>query len=190
MEFLVKKNNNSLGRTEKKEEASHVMLEIDEYNSIMRQLENLKRINKERSNSERQLKQKKERSGYILLGYDTNKMRTEFEGKSYSFETRRLLLESPYDVHFDYKTALELAQEDLIRLCDGFGADICIDKNLIANEQMLKNFFSIDSEKALFVGGLEAQRNGAWAVRLYANFTPNVPIDCIKKQPNKNDKER
>lgn len=190
MDFLRKNSNNSMSKVEGLEEATHVMMNVDEYNSLIRQLDNLKRINRERSNSERELTPKKERSGYILLGYDTNKMRLDFKEKSYSYETRRLLLESPYDVKFNYKTALELIQADMIQICGGFGADICIDKSLIDNEQMLNNYFNPDSEKALFIGGLEAQRNGAWAVRLYANYTPDIPVDCIKEQPNKKDKER
>ena len=54
---------------------------------------------------------------------------------------------------------------------------------------MFGSFFQKDSDNMLFVAGLEAQKNGFWAVRLYANFTPNVPQDVIK-QTNNNDKER
>lgn len=189
MDFLIKSSTNKVRKADSQEDASHVMMKIEEYNSIINQLENLKRINKERSNKERNLKPKKKRSGYILLGYDTNNFRMNFDKESVSYECRRLLLETPHNVQFNYKDALSQVIEDMTTLSESFNASICIDKNSIINKEMFGSFFQKDSDNMLFVAGLEAQKNGFWAVRLYANFTPNVPQDVIK-QTNNNDKER
>lgn len=188
MDFLIKSNTNKVRKADGQEEASHVMMKIEEYNSIIKQLENLKRINRERSNSERGLKPKKERSGYVLLGYDTNNFRMNFDKESVSYECRRLLLETPHNIQFNYKDALSQVIEDMTILSESFNASICIDKNSIIDKEMLESFFQKDSDNMLFVHGLEAQRSGFWAVRLYANFTPDVPQDVIKQ--NNNDKER
>ena len=98
MDFLIKSSTNKVRKADSQEDASHVMMKIEEYNSIINQLENLKRINKERSNKERNLEPKKKRSGYILLGYDTNNFRMNFDKESVSYECRRLLLETPHNV--------------------------------------------------------------------------------------------
>lgn len=184
MDFLIKSNTNKVRKADSQEEASHVMMKIEEYNSIINQLENLKRINKERSNSERGLKPKKQRSGYILLGYDTNNFRMNFDKESVSYECRRLLLETPHNIQFNYKDALSQVIEDMTTLSESFNASICIDKNSIIDKEMFESFFQKDSDNMLFVAGLEAQKNGFWAVRLYANFTPDIPTDCIKQNDN------
>ena len=188
MDFLIKNTNNKMCKADSESNASHVMMNIEEYTSIMNQLENLKRINRERSNSERGLKPKKERSGYVLLGYATNNFRMNFGKDSNSYECRRLLLETTYDVRFNYKDALSQVIEDMTTLSESFGASICIDKNSIMDKEMFESFFQKDSGNVLFVHGLEAQRDGFWAVRLYANYTPDVPADCIKETTN--NKER
>lgn len=188
MDFLIKTNNNKVNKADNQDSASHVMMKIEEYNSIMNQLENLKRINRERSNKERNLEPKKQRSGYILLGYDTNNFKMNFGKDSISYECRRLLLETPHDVRFNYKDALSQVIEDMTALSESFNASICIDKNSIIDKEMFESFFQNDSDNTLFISGLEAQRNGFWAVRLYANFTPDVPQDVIKQ--NDNNKER
>lgn len=184
MDFLIKSNTNKVRKADSQENASHVMMKIEEYNSIMNQIENLKRINRERSNSERNLEPKKKRSGYILLGYDTNNFRMNFDKESVSYECRRLLLETPHDVRFNYKDALSQVIEDMTTLSESFNASICIDKNSIIDKEMFESFFQKDSDNMLFVHSLEAQRSGFWAVRLYANFTPDVPTDCIKQNDN------
>lgn len=161
--------------------ATHVLMTIKEYDSLETTIQNLKRINKERSNKERGLEPKKQRSGYILLGYDTNDFKLKFAKENTSYECRRLLLETPYTVSLSYKKAYDLILEDLLKLCGEFNADSVIEKTAILTVEMADSYFSMESAKVFFMTSLEAQRNGIWAVRLYANFTPNVPVDCIKE---------
>lgn len=68
MDFLIKNTNNKMCKADSESNASHVMMNIEEYTSIMNQLENLKRINRERSNSERGLKPKKSVPAMFYLG--------------------------------------------------------------------------------------------------------------------------
>mgnify|MGYP005758367629 FL=1 len=186
MDLLYLDENKKLHRCVEGIEPTHVHMTIEEYNNLQSVLLNLKRICKEKSNQERNLKPKKERSGYILLGYDTNDFRMKFKESSVSFEARRLLIETPYSIGINYKEATNLIKSDLADMVLQFGAFGLIDKNNLLTDDMMKDLFKSDSDKYLIFVGLEAQRNGLWAARLFANFTPDVPVDLIKQ----NEKER
>ncbi len=175
-------DNHKLKPCQNGQDFSHILLTAKEYETMTLAIESLKRINRERSNAERNIKPKKDRSGYIVLGYDTNNFRIEFDEKTSSHEARRLLLETPYGLQIGYKEALTLILNDLAELSLEFGAFGCIDKRSIASKDIFESFFKADSEKFLIIFGLEAQRNGLWSVRLYANFTAIIPLDCIKQQ--------
>lgn len=64
-----------------------------------------------------------------------------FGKDSNSYECRRLLLETTYDVRFNYKDALSQVIEDMTTLSESFGASICIDKNSIMDKEMFESFF-------------------------------------------------
>ena len=50
------------------------------------------------------------------------------------------------------------------------------------------NEIAESENKIIIIGHVEMQRNGQWAVRLYTNYTPQVPEDFIKQQGgDKND---
>ncbi len=186
MDFLYKDENKRMNLCEESQ-ATHVLLTIEEYNSKCKTNQNMHRILKEKQNASRGIQPKKQRSGYILLGYDTNKFRLEFDKETIGYDTRRLLLETPYPISLNYKSALELVMDDMAKLAIELGAFTCISKESIANAEIFKSFFNSESEKYLFCSGLEAQRNGIWAVRLHANYTPDIPPDLIKQ--NENNKE-
>ena len=184
MDFLYLDENKKLKKCVEGIEATHVHMTIEEYNNMQSVLLNLKRICTEKSNQERGIKPKKERSGYILLGYDTSDFRMKFAESSVSFETRRLLIETPYSIGINYKEATTLIKNDLSEIALDCGAFGLVDKKLLLTADMIKDIFKVDSEKYLIFSGLEAQRNGVWAARLFANFTPDVPADLIKQKEN------
>ena len=186
MDLLYLKKKKKLHKCVEGIEPTHVHMTIEEYNNLQSVLLNLKRICKEKSNQERNLKPKKERSGYILLGYDTSDFRMKFKESSVSFEARRLLIETPYSIGINYKEATNLIKSDLSDMVLEFEAFGLVDKISLLTDEMVKDLFKSDSDKYLIFVGLEAQRNGLWAARLFANYTPNVPIDLIKQ----NEKER
>lgn len=188
MKKLYLDENKKLRECRGSEEAAYVHMSIEEYNALTSIMQNLKRINKEKSNQERNIQPKKQRSGYILLGYDTAEFRIKFK-EIMGYECRRLLLESPYSVELKYRDALTLAVDDLAKIACEFGAALVIEKTDIVNETMFSEYFNENSEKILFITGLEAQRNGQWAIRLFANFTPDVPVDLIKNGGKDNDKK-
>lgn len=185
MQYLYLNENNRLQKCDAQHEATHVHMTIEEYNSLISIMQNLKRINKEKSNQEREIQPKKHRCGYLLLSYDTNTFRMNFGKESASFESRRLLLETPYRINLGYKDTLKLVNEDVLKIANSFNATTSLDKNSISNIEEFYNYFTKDAENILFIYGLEAQRNGFWAVRLFANFTPDVPVDCINDNKKK-----
>lgn len=178
MDFLYKTKENRMSRCTL-ERAEFVMMSKSEYEELQKSIEELKRVVRERSNAERKIQPKKQRSGYILTGYDSADYRMSFSGKSYSYKSRRLLLETPYPITMSYPEAYSAAVEDLKILAGTFGAFDCISDDTIPTEDFLKDLYSPESEKYLITTGLEA-KNNLWAIRIYANFTPQIPTDMIK----------
>ncbi|MCD8378103.1 MAG: hypothetical protein LUB59_04865 [Candidatus Gastranaerophilales bacterium] len=166
-----------------KENAEYVLMSADEYSVLQFSLDQLKRVNRERQNASRGLTPKKERSGYILLSYDSNTFKMSFQKNTASSPARRLLLETPYTIKVSYDAAKNFIMEDLEKLKDQLQCDEIIDKKDIKNSEKFIEVF--EENDNIIYSGLELQRGGTWAVRLYANYSVVIPEDMINFKEDK-----
>ncbi|ERI79426.1 hypothetical protein [[Clostridium] symbiosum] len=188
MQKLYLNEDNKLKPVDSEHEATHVHMTIEEYNNLVNANENLRRIVREKSNADRELIPKKERSGYLISGYDTYKLRLDVdEGKPF-LNVRRLLLESPYSVSSDFFETENLIYQDIdVKLYKLLQAEAIVKLDSIDSIEAV-NEIAESENKIIIIGHVEMQRNGQWAVRLYTNYTPQVPEDFIKQQGgDKND---
>lgn len=185
MQFLKLNERNRLEKAPK-EEATHVHLTIDEYNQLKdfeRTATNLQRILKEKSCSERNITNKKERSGYLILGYDTYNLKFNFDSSKTKM-VRRLLLESPYEISINYNEVEEFIIKDMQKvILEELKADGIIYIDNIQDQNVADEIFR-SQDNLLILGHVEMQRSGNWAARLYANYTPDIPKDLIKINEN------
>lgn len=184
---LFYKNGNEYIVCDGRHDADIIVLSMSEYDDMMRQLMELKRINKEKSNAERGITPKKQRSGYVLLSYDTSPFRLNAGKEVLEAPTRRLLFETPYSVEMFYREAYSAVRDDFIRLAGKLGADDLEEKRNIKRNEFIR-IFGNNAKNTVILCGLELQRNQMWAARLHANFTPRIDRDFIKKQ-DKNKQE-
>lgn len=182
MELLCK---NKIGEYQVCGEADNpeiVVLTIGEYLDYTKQITELKRVIRERSNSERGISPKKTRSGYVLLTYDTQMFRMQFKDQNIGAKSIRLLLETPYPLNTFYKDAYNSVIDDLIQIQNQLSADQVIKINSIKTTNQFMSLFKADAKKILIADSLEAQRSGYWALKLYANYIPHIGEDLLKQQ--------
>lgn len=184
MQKLYLNESNRLKPIDESHEATHVHMTIDEYNDLVNATENLRRILTEKANAERGIIPKKERSGYIMLGYDSYTMRFNFENGTQSLPVRRLLLETPYSIESEYFETEKLVYNDIDQhLYDNLKADGFMEIDEI-DKDILKELGD-GNNNILIIGHLEMQRSNQWGVRLYTNYTPVIPSDLIKENNKK-----
>ena len=181
MQKLYLNEDKKLKPVDEKHEATHVHMTIEEYNNLVNANENLKRIVREKSNANRDLTPKKERSGYLVLSYDTYKLRLDVDDGKPFLNVRRLLLESPYSISSDFFESENLIYQDIDeKLYKLLQAEAIVKLDSIDSIEAV-NEITESENKIIIIGHIEMQRNGLWAIRLYTNYTPRVPEDFIKQ---------
>jgi len=182
MQKLYLNEDNKLKPADSEHEVTHVHMTIEEYNNLVNANKNLRRIVREKANADRDLTPKKERSGYLILGYDTYKLRLDVdEGKPF-LNVCRLLLESPYSVRSDFFETEKLIFQDIDeKLYKLLQAEAIVKLDSMDSIESVNEIAELEN-KIIIIGHVEMQRNGQWAVRLYTNYMPQVPEDFIKNQ--------
>lgn len=181
MQKLYKNSANRMLPVDDKHEAEYYLMTVEEFDVLDKSLKELKRINKERSNANRRIDPKKERTGYMCLAYTTGTFKVNVEGETILTEARSLLLSTPYRGSFKYKLARNCILGDITMFLDKLNADLCIDKDFITSRDLYNSYFERNSDKTLFISDLELQRDGYWAVRIFANFTPSLDEEFLKE---------
>lgn len=88
---------------------THIILDKDDYNSLIREKNNLIRVHRERSNSARDLRPKKEHTGYVLI----SGMEGQTKQFGYTFKCYKYKFQTPYDIILSFEDAKKYISSDI-----------------------------------------------------------------------------
>lgn len=140
--------------------------------------ENLLRISKERANAQRDIKPKKERSGYIITAYAERTLRVKEGDWMYDHSAWETVIQSPYPIEMDADVARKSIEKDIYpKLAElgientepedyevAYTSSKCVGKNLLVRSNLKANF-----------------RDGLWEISLmHTKALKKFPKDLIR----------